>query len=114
MDKTSRTCYTIIYVQRAIHDKMAGVQSVPPLPDLPTNNYEPTDSSIGSKLFVGRSVTHTLALERTSNELDARSLLVQAHYSEEDNLSSSPVIYLYQKFRTPPDVHDIHKLLDVV
>ena len=33
---------------------------------------------------------------------------------EEDNLSSSPVIYLYQKFRTPPDVHDIHKLLDVV
>ena len=59
---------------------MAGTQSVPPLPDLPTNNYEPTNSSIGSKLFVGRSVTHTLALERTSNEPNARSLLVQAHY----------------------------------
>ena len=58
---------------------MAGIQSVPPLHDLPTNNYEPTDSSIGSQLFVGRRVTHTLALERTSNELDARSLLVQAH-----------------------------------
>ena len=80
MDKTSRTYYAIIYVQCTIHDKMVGVQSVPPLPDLPTHNYEPTDSSIGSQLFVGRSVTHTLALERTSNELDARSFLVQAHY----------------------------------
>ena len=30
---------------------------------------------------------------------------------EEDNLSSSPVICLYQKFRTPPDFCDIHKLL---
>ena len=33
---------------------------------------------------------------------------------EEDNFSSSPIIYLYQKFRTSADVHDIHKLLDVV
>ena len=33
---------------------------------------------------------------------------------EEDNFSSYPVISFYQKFRTPADVHDIHKLLDVV
>ena len=30
---------------------------------------------------------------------------------EEDNLSSSPVICLYQKFRTPPDFCDVHKLV---
>ena len=30
---------------------------------------------------------------------------------EEDNLSSSPVICLYQKFRTLPDFYGIHKVL---
>ena len=60
LKSAARTYYAIIYVQCTIHDKMAGIQSVPPLPSLPTHNYEPTDSSIGSKLFVCRCLTRWL------------------------------------------------------
>ena len=73
--------YVIIYVQRTIHDKWLGYSWFHPSPILRANWFLNRFQIVCEK-----TGDPHVGLERTYNELNVRSLLVQAHYSRRRQL----------------------------